>query len=365
MNLGDYITALKPYCKRRRMSNEEFVNHLLEPLVDSYSVKDRNGNIFALDRYRVSRIIRHSEDVPEALRKPLDMVGVEERILEGFQYFYDIYIDGSRGSEIVTDFTRRITLALDLSEEEKAYILSDDPVILLERLFLSSLKFDNEIESADSTLWRRGRSYIKIVYGDIFKFGFDKRNKSNRIVVIPVNTSFETRISDNMETSCSPLVSAESLHGGFLQRLYLKQMSPDDISSRISANLYTNNLAETCDIAHNLPIGTIASLQFGKCIFYLLAVSTFDADNVAHSSRDDIAIAIDKLAEYYDKKGLGYDMYVPLMGTGLSRAYLSNQDSFDIICGSLLRNKEKLQGKINIVILPEISSTINTGGFEQ
>ena len=64
--------------------------------------------------------------------------------------------------------------------------------------------------------------------------------------------------------------------------------------------------------------------------------------------------AIGGLIDYYDSKGQGYEIYIPLMGTGLSRAFLSNQESYDLIKNALLSSKEKLQGKIHIVIKPEL-----------
>ncbi len=90
----------------------------------------------------------------------------------------------------------------------------------------------------------------------------------------------------------------------------------------------------------------------------MLAISKFSAKNKAQSSKKDILIAISKLLEYYDDKGQGYDLYIPLMGTGMSRAYLSYQESYDIIKNTLLNNHNKLQGKINIIILPEVIDEI-------
>ena len=90
----------------------------------------------------------------------------------------------------------------------------------------------------------------------------------------------------------------------------------------------------------------------------MLAVSEFDKKNIARSTKKDIKSAVEALAEYYDEKGQGYDVFIPLIGTGLSRAYLSDQESYTIIKNTLLNNKDKLQGKINIVILPEVIDEI-------
>ena len=47
-------------------------------------------------------------------------------------------------------------------------------------------------------------------------------------------------------------------------------------------------------------------------------------------------------------------MYIPLLGTGRSRANLSYQDSFDLILDTFMKHKQLLQGKISIVIQPNI-----------
>jgi len=99
-------------------------------------------------------------------------------------------------------------------------------------------------------------------------------------------------------------------------------------------------------------------LKFDNTLFFLLAVSEFDQKNMAQSTKEDIKSAVEALAEYYDEKGQGYDVFIPLIGTGMSRANISNQESYDIIKNTLLNNKDKLQGKINIVILPTVIDEI-------
>lgn len=355
MNLGNYIKWLKPYCKRKRISDEEFVNELISPLVCAENILDKEGKDLYLDKSRVSNILNHKDDVPEALRKAAIKKGIENKISDDFKYFYKNQIATSRDKELLDEFTSYIKND-SISDKEKKAILSDDPCTLLLKLFLSTIKEDNKAASPENMIvWRRGKSYIKIAEGDLFKKGFDKRNKNNRIVVIPVNTSFETRLTADIEKEVNPLVSRETIHGEFLNRLYIKQLSPAQISKRIRMNLEKNYAIQKDS---NYPIGTIATLKFDNTLFFLVAVSKFDKKNVARSTKKDIEVAVEKLAQYYDEKGQGYDIFIPLMGTGLSRANLENQESYDIIKNTLLNNKDKLQGKINIVILPDVIDEI-------
>ena len=232
-------------------------------------------------------------------------------------------------------------------------LLSNNIKRLLLIIFIHSLKQSNRLViSENTTIWENGNNYLRVIPGDIFKYGFDKRNKDRRIVVIPVNTSFETRITYDTERNRIPYVSAESLHGNFLSRVYKGGTQQSELKKRILKSLGIKD--------SDLPtsIGAVASLFFDPVIFYLLAVSDFDNENVAHSNLSNIETAIGELITYYDKKGQGFNVYIPLIGTGLSRAYLSNQESYEVIKEALLKRKAKLQGKINIVILPEIFQKI-------
>ena len=65
---------------------------------------------------------------------------------------------------------------------------------------------------------------------------------------------------------------------------------------------------------------------------------------------------------YYDRCGQGDPMAIPLLGTGMSRAYLSYQDSFDLIRETILANKQLIQGKVFIVATPEAYEQILIGG---
>ena len=96
MNFGEYIAWLKLYCTRKRMSQEEFVDNLLYALVENENIKDKEGNDFHLDKTRVSRIVNHKDDTPEALRKPLNKFNIEERLESDFDVFIESYIDLSK-----------------------------------------------------------------------------------------------------------------------------------------------------------------------------------------------------------------------------------------------------------------------------
>lgn len=59
---------------------------------------------------------------------------------------------------------------------------------------------------------------------------------------------------------------------------------------------------------------------------------------------------IKSLVDFYDKYGQGYSMEIPLMGTNLSRAGLSHNDSLRVITSLFQLYGEKIHGEIDVVI---------------
>ena len=83
-----------------------------------------------------------------------------------------------------------------------------------------------------------------------------------------------------------------------------------------------------------------------------MAMAEFDDFNNARSSSNDIDSAITSLLNMYDRFGLGYDLYLPLMGTGLSRAGLSMQEAYDLLIGSLRKNSNRIHGQVHLILRP-------------
>ena len=55
-------------------------------------------------------------------------------------------------------------------------------------------------------IYQNGANSVDLVFGDIFKFGFDNRKREKNIIVIPVNTSFETHITAKVEKEKFPIL---------------------------------------------------------------------------------------------------------------------------------------------------------------
>ena len=101
------------------------------------------------------------------------------------------------------------------------------------------------------------------------------------------------------------------------------------------------------------PIGTIAAVENDKALFFLLAVSDFDGDNISRSGPDTIRTATGALVDVYDAMGQGFDLYLPLMGTGLSRAGLSHLGSYGLITETLAARSQDIHGSMTIMVCPD------------
>ena len=59
---------------------------------------------------------------------------------------------------------------------------------------------------------------------------------------------------------------------------------------------------------------------------------------------------ITRLVDFYDVHGQGYEMFVPLMGTGMSRTGISAQDSLKILSSVFDIHSDRLYGDVTIVV---------------
>ena len=79
--------------------------------------------------------------------------------------------------------------------------------------------------------WQQGNASIGVLYGDMIKIGFPKKSskKGKCIVVIPVNTHFDTIVNDE-------IVALSSLHGQWINRLCYNGETADSINNKIKHN---------------------------------------------------------------------------------------------------------------------------------
>lgn len=210
------------------------------------------------------------------------------------------------------------------------------------------------------TIWESPSGKIKVCYSDIMKDGFDKRNKEEKLFVIPVNSCFDTIVDEDISTCSKPLVSPNSLHGRWIKTMVNKGFTIEEIDNKIHNCLEMQNLVPKSIIADEdkergkrevYELGTVAMIRGNNnSTFLLLAISEYDKDNIAHTSVDDLEMCIKSLLNFYDQYGQGHRLVIPLMGTNLSRAGLSHNDSLRVITSLFQLYGDKIHGEVDVVI---------------
>lgn len=205
-------------------------------------------------------------------------------------------------------------------------------------------------------VWNVGKGRIILRYGDLFHWVYPKKSKKEKIVVIPVNTCFDTIVDENLnEVKDSLLVAATSIHGKWIKAVEENCVKKEEIDSEIEKQLKNKSVKVILSREEkkrgklfSYDIGTIAAIQCGpKTTCLLIALAEF---NEKQENKDNLIRTINAVVDWYDRFGQGYELYMPLMGTGLSRFNLSHKEALDTIQCVLRLAKEKIHGDINVVI---------------
>lgn len=205
-------------------------------------------------------------------------------------------------------------------------------------------------------LWANGKNKVLAFYGDLFRI-ISKNEK--KIIVIPVNDTFETIVDDDLSKN-KPLVSLTTIHGQWIQYMNNKGIDSSTLNEMIKTNIVDRNLKplkiyndneKSRGNKESYSLGTISTIKGeNNTTFYLLAISIFDDNNKATLSRRNIRNCVDELIDFYDINGQGYPIYIPLFGTGRSRADLTHQQAFKAIKSAVLTNEKAIHGTLNIVV---------------
>lgn len=209
-------------------------------------------------------------------------------------------------------------------------------------------------------LWTTGDGRVTVCYSNIMKLSFPKKKTVKKIVVIPVNTCFDTIVDENISLYDKPLVSPTTVHGLWIKNMVKHGFNINDIDIAIDKSISLRGINPVKELSRQekkrgklkcYENGTIAVVEGKNNVeFFLLALSEFDENNKAQSSKDEVIKSLRSLLEFYDVNGQGYQMYITLMGTGRSRAGLTHHDSLQTITSLFSLYSEKIHGDINIVI---------------
>ena len=210
------------------------------------------------------------------------------------------------------------------------------------------------------TVWECGNRKIILQYSDIIKQGFSNKIKKDKIIVIPVNTCFDTIVDYDLATSAKPLISPNTIHGQWIRGMEKIGISREELDKRIKKYIQEKDIIPTKVLSSEIKNqGNLLSYDYGtivpikgreKVTFYLLALSEFDENNNAQCSIDEFIKSIEKLVKFYNKNGQGFEVYIPLMGTNLSRVGMSHKESLHKIKSILELYSNQVYGTVNVVV---------------
>lgn len=214
------------------------------------------------------------------------------------------------------------------------------------------------------SIWKKGNGSIDVCYDDLFKIALKDTNEK-KFIVIPVNSTFDIIVNEAGTTQ--PLVSSTTLHGKWLTRCSEWGLSLEDIDEQIKKTLSDIVIFKSRTRSQKkkgklqeYPIGTIVPIKGShNTIFLLTALSAFDEKNNAQSTSENLSNVIRSIVKYIDENGQGEPLYLPVMGTGLSRMNLEKNEAFHLIKYELLASSLRIHEKITIVIYSDSKNEIS------
>lgn len=358
MNLAHYVKCLKRYAKNRSITDEKFFNAVLRPYIDAGEVDNKRDEELYFDKSRTSLLLNRHDDIPGALRAVLNQPTLYEWTEENFVDFIEEYLSKEELSLLIAEVASMVSDDPHIKEKEHLLNTVDRPNVFLADVLIECIKLKNNGFDPEGEIVRNGANCVKVIYEDIFKYAFRKRSREKNIIVIPVDTKFHTHVTRKYENSSLPQVSEKTVHGQWLIRWEQSGEKITELPGRIQRSL--GAIFGTSNMDREFQIGTIAVVEHATAVFYLLAISRFDDNNNAQSSREEIEKAVDELSIFYDRYGEGLNLYIPLLGTGRSRSNLSLQESYDILIECYKNHPARIQGNINIVVHKDFESQIST-----
>lgn len=215
----------------------------------------------------------------------------------------------------------------------------------------------------ENIIFKTNQGKVSLRYADLLKIAFTSssifKKPDKKIVVVSVNTSFDTIVDEDIADVKHPLVSAKTIHGKWIRKMNEYGISEEELNQAIHDNLEKQGIAPIKSLKReykergNLDCyekGTIAVYRHNDTFFYLLALSEFDEKNNAQNTKVELMETIEKLIKYYDNNGQGYDIFIPLLGIGKSRTDISSEEALQIITSYFRIHKDKVQSDVNVII---------------
>ena len=310
--------------------------------------KDDERTELKLNKSQVSRILNRIDDVPKRVRNYYCDSKNNEELSELFEEYLDERFEQGKEDALLDELHNLYINDTSVDEGVKNLLdcfYEDDYSTFYAEVFKEVLKRNNKLSSFVINIYSKGNTSVNLIVDDLLKIAFlAKYIPGKKIIVIPVDTTFDMQLTEPDE--CIQHVSEKTLHGKWILKMKEKGKSDKDLNDLVRTSLryrYGVNDGE-------YPVGSIAVVRYKETYFYLLAISIFNEQGIAFSNIELFDKAIDSLLSYYNSNGQGYPLYIPLMGTGMTRLNLNHLESYKIIKERIINNIDKLSGNINIIV---------------
>lgn len=364
-NCGDDDSSISAIFRGKRNLNSylQLMMYDLDPKTITFSFQE--NVIPLLDENKFSFLVRllqmmirqdaideetHVELVNGIKKK--DLIHMDEVVLEDFLvgiFLYLIKNTDNLNKEREVKAFKAFAKEFEKTEYER--------VAFIDQYSSSSIFADKKIRPI-ITLYKNASCIIDVVAVDLFDIPAKKGPLEKVNIVIPVNTSFETRIEGKHGEVVIPLVSENTIHGQWIKYMNNKGLRSQKLDDLIELGLKKNGVVK-CGVCNSVvgkndiyPIASTAIVPIDNTNFYLTAVSKFNKKNIAESEISYIRDALNSLIDMYDIEGQGFDLYIPLIGSGRSRTGMTLQESYELMVESIINRKNEIYGRIHITIRP-------------
>lgn len=182
---------------------------------------------------------------------------------------------------------------------------------------------------------------IEIAVGNLFD--------SKGAVIVGTNTSFDTRISNE-------LISEKSVQGAFTRKFYSDETQLDRELSNGLAGLSGQTLPGTrVGKSIKYKMGTCVRLNTKQRTAYLLAIADINEHGTASGSFSDLQEALARLWVFVGTRGLKEPLVMPVLGTGFSRLRQTREEVIHEIIRSFIAacSERTFTDHLTIVITPQ------------
>lgn len=197
-------------------------------------------------------------------------------------------------------------------------------------------------------------------YGNIL----DSIDLGNVNIVVPVNRCYDTIIDDFV-------ISSNSVHGQIMQYLFQNDLiSKEELDRNIEKSMKEQNI-EAENIGNDVsiggkskgkykryPVGSVALVVIDTVRFHFIAFSKIEKNKTATTKDLDYLIVLNQIVENIWKNSNGSPIYMPLIGSGLSKLNYDSNQLLKFMIQFFELHKNKLNSNVTIMIRKEDQSKI-------